>query len=256
MKHIALIIAIIAALTIPQNTEAQQPTDMQSLWQQAEQQYQAQDYDGAADTYRSLLCYGTSAALHYNYANALFKSGHLGAAILNYERALRLDPNNENIKFNLDYANKTKTDKIDPIKPFFAKQWIQALQSVLTPNQWAYTSIIAFSITLALIILYLFGKITWLRKTAFFTSIATLLITLASMSYAFSSKRQALERNEAIVMTGSVSVKSSPDQSGTEVFVIHEGTKVEIRASLTDWCEIKIADGNVGWLLASDIEKI
>lgn len=255
MKQIKLAIIILCTLISTQQCLSE-TTDLNTLWQQAEQLYTEQRYDEAAESYRRLLSYGSSAALYYNYANALFKAGELGPAILNYERALRLDPSNENIQFNLKYANDAKTDKIEPIQPFFAKQWIDALESTLTSNQWAYTSIIAFIVTLTLILLYLFGKLTWLRKTAFFTAIASLIITIISLTYSFTSKTHALQRNDAIVMTGSVSVKSSPDDSGTEVFVIHEGTKVEIRSSVGDWYEIKIADGNIGWLTSSAVEKI
>lgn len=256
MKHIKLTIAVILCTLTFAHTLQAQTSEVDKLWKEAETLYTNQQYDDAAEIYRQLLSYGTSAPLYYNYANALFKSGELGASILNYERALRLAPNNENIKFNLDYANKAKTDKIEAIQPFFLSQWSASLEKTLTPNQWAYTALICFVAMLSLVLIYLFGKWVWLRKTAFFSALALLVLTIGSLCYSISSKNNALERNDAIVMAGSVSVKSSPDESGTEVFVIHEGTKVTIRTSVANWYEIKIADGNVGWLEASTIEVI
>lgn len=255
MAHIKYILLTIGTFCCLQASMAQSE-QLNALWKTAEQQYTDKQYDEAAETYRQLLSFGSSAALHYNYANALFKSGEIGPAILNYERALRLDPNNEDIRFNLQYANNAKTDKIEELKPFFMQQFSNSIERLMTSNQWAYTGIASFIITLTLALVYLFSKLRWLRKTAFFTALVTLILTTASICYTFASKRHTLQRTEAIVMTGSSSVKSSPDESGTEVFVIHEGTKVSIRSTLGEWREIKIADGNLGWIPASDIEII
>lgn len=76
------------------------------------------------------------------------------------------------------------------------------------------------------------------------------------MVYAFQIKNLIENNPEAIVLAGAVSVKSSPDDSGTEVFVIHEGTKVNVLSTLSDWSEVRLADGNIGWLQSSTIEKI
>lgn len=255
MKQIKYIVFIAIMLMSGMACMAQSD-ELNTLWQTAEKQYTEKQYREASESYAELLQYGTSASLYYNYANALFKSGELGKAILNYERALKLDPKNEDINFNLQYANNAKTDKIEPIEPFFAQQWIRSIGRVTTANGWAYISICSFIATLILALIYLFGKHTAVRKVAFFSTLFTLLLTICSMSYAFSSKRDIEHRTDAIVLSGSVSVKSSPDDSGTEVFVIHEGTKVNIRTTVGEWIEIKIADGNLGWIPSADVEII
>ena len=156
-------------------------------WQRAEQLYADKQYAAAADLYKSMFQYGESADLYYNYANALYKSNQIGLAILNYERALRLDPTNEDIKFNLDFVNRMKTDKIEPIERFFLAEWLDALALMMTSNQWAYASIIGFVCMLILTLMYLFGRKVWLRKTAFFSALFLLL---------FSKRRaQRLERH-------------------------------------------------------------
>lgn len=255
MKNLRYIILAIGILSGTGHLAAQSE-QLTKLWQQAEQQYTAQQYEEAAESYRQLMSYGSSAALYYNYANSLFKSGETGQAILNYERALRLDPSNDNIRFNLEYANSRKTDQIEEIEPFFLQQWSRGIERMMSPNAWAYTGTVCFTITLILVLVYLFCKTTWLRKTAFFTAVATLVLTITSVGYTFSSKANAMRHDEAIVLAGSVSVKSSPDESGTEVFVIHEGTKVKIVSVLGGWREVKIADGNLGWIPAENIEVI
>ena len=225
-------------------------------WKKAEELYAAKQYVEAADVYADMFQYGESAALYYNYANALYKSNQLGLAILNYERALRLDPTNEDIKFNLEFVNKMKTDKIEPLERFFLSEWLEALGRLLTSNQWAYASIISFIVALVLVLLYLFGKKVWLRKFSFFSALFLLVFSICTMVYAFQIKDYIENNPEAIVLAGSVSVKSSPDDSGTEVFVIHEGTKVNVLSTLSTWSEVRLADGNVGWLQSSTIEKI
>lgn len=228
----------------------------QQEWEKASALYADKDYEGAAAIYRELLNKGESPELYYNYANALYKTGNLGAAVLNYERALRLDPNNEDARFNLDFVNGKITDKILPIERFFLYEWVDVLGKVLTTNQWAWTSVVAFVLFLALALTYLFSRRRWLRKSAFFVALFLFVVLAVSFAYAFSTKRILEERADAIVMSGSVSVKSSPDESGTELFVLHEGTKVTIISVVGEWGEIRIADGNVGWMSLGDIERI
>lgn len=227
-----------------------------SDWQRAEQLYSNKQFVEAAELYESMFQYGESADLYYNYANALYKSNQIGLAILNYERALRLDPNNDDIKFNLEFVNNMKTDKIEPIERFFFAEWLDALARMLTSNQWAYVSIISFFLMLLWGLFYLFGRKVWLRKLAFFLALFLLVLSVFTMVNAFKMKSLIENNPAAIVLSGSVSVKSSPDESGTEVFVIHEGTKVSIISTLAEWSEVRLADGNIGWLQTSTIEKI
>lgn len=249
MKRLTLLIIIaISAFSITHSQTAD--------WQRAEQLYADKQYAAAAELYASMFQYGESADLYYNYANALYKSNQIGLAILNYERALRLDPANEDIKFNLDFVNRMKTDKIEPLERFFLTEWLDSLAQKLTSNQWAYASIIGFVSMLVLALLYLFGRKVWLRKTAFFSALFLLLFSLFTMTNAFKIKGLVENNPAAIVLSGSVSVKSSPDASGTEVFVIHEGTKVNVMSTLGEWSEVRLADGNIGWLQSTEIEKI
>ena len=248
MKKVILIIVVQCLLCFVDCCSiVQGQTSSQSAievdWKSAETLYAEKQYAAAAEIYAKLFQYGESSTLYYNYANALYKSNQLGLAILNYERALRLDPTNDDIKFNLEFVNKMKTDKIEPLERFFLSVWMESLSRMLTSNQWAYVSIVSFIAMLILALLYLLGKRVWLRK-------------VFTMVNAFSVKNYIENNPEAIVLVGSVSVKSSPDDSGTEVFVIHEGTKVNVLSTLANWSEVRLADGNVGWLLSSAIEKI
>lgn len=253
MKSIKIILAIFIFVSSFVAANAQTNND---LWTKASQYYSEKNYEAAIENYEQLLQSGFSAPLYYNYANALYKSGNIGKAILFYERAQKLDPDNEDIQHNINYLNRQKTDKIVPLEKFFISQWIDNLAKIFTSNQWAYLCVILFSCSLALLLTYLFSSRRWLRKTSFFTSLLLLVVSVVSLSYALSTKRASLSTEAAIVMTGSVSVKSAPDNSGTEVFVIHEGTKVFIKSELSTWSEVSLEDGSVGWLPTETIESI
>lgn len=250
MKRIALIAMAVCCLgaMAADNAELKRAADL----------YAAQSYDEAAQIYAQIIdAGGVAPELYYNYANACYKSNKLGLAVLNYERALALRPDYEDARFNLDFVNRQITDKIEPIQPFFLTVWITALGRIMSSNAWAITGIILFCATLILALVYVFGKRRWLRKTAFFCALLALICSCCATAYSFSSKRQLETRSEAIVMVGATTVKSAPDDSGTELFVLHEGTKVVIKSTFADsWVEIRIADGNVGWLKAADIERI
>lgn len=251
MKRKFFVWIIVACLTTPLSA-----VSVDEMWNEAARYYADKEYESAAECYERLFEYGESASLYYNYANALYKSGNLGGAILNYERALLLDPSDEDILFNLEYANRMKTDKIEPVGRFFLSEWLDTLGHKLSSDSWAYMGIATFVLMLALLLLYLFGRNMALRKTAFFSSLVLLVITVTSFVYAFYIKNDVENNLKAIVMSGSVSVKSSPDDGGTEVFVIHEGTKVTVKSTLNVWSEIVLADGNVGWLPSEDIQII
>lgn len=259
MKKVILIIFVHCVLCFSycgSVAYSQTQSTIQSEWETAEKLYAEKQYAEATAAYAKMFQYGESAALYYNYANALYKSNQLGLAILNYERALRLDPTNDDIKFNLEFVNKMKTDKIEPLERFFLSEWLETLSRMLTSNQWAYVSIACFILMHILVLFYLLGKQVWLRKFSFFSALFLLLLTIFTMNNAFRVKNYIENNPEAIVLSGSVSVKSSPDDSGTEVFVIHEGTKVNVLSTLSTWSEVRLADGNVGWLQSSTIEKI
>ena len=74
-------------------------------------------------------------------------------------------------------------------------------------------------------------------------------------------RRAQTAKNTAIIFTPTVTIKSTPAESGNNLFVLHEGAKVEILNEMrdlnkVDWCEIRISDGNRGWVRKVDLETI
>lgn len=211
-------------------------------------------YEEAAAGYEALLAESPNATLYYNLGNARFKQGELAQAILNYERALRLNPNHKDAKYNLAFAQSRITDNIVE-QDFFLSVWVRAVRNSLSEQTWWILSISLFILALIGISLFLLGRETWLRKTAFHIAWIALLFSLTSGLNAGSLHQRDTLRSEAIITQGVVNAKSSPDRSGTDLFTLHEGTKVDIRETLGEWANIRVGN-NEGWIKQQNLERI
>ena len=211
-------------------------------------------YEEAAAGYEALLAEGPNATLYYNLGNARFKQGELAQAILNYERALRLEPNHKDAQYNLKFAQSRITDNIVE-QDFFLSSWARTVRNNLSEHTWLVISIVLFILGLVGILLFLLGREAWLRKTAFHTAWLALLFSLIAGLNAGSLHKRDTLRNEAIITQGVVNAKSSPDRSGTDLFTVHEGTKVTIRETLGEWCNIRVGN-NEGWIKQQNMERI
>ena len=224
---------------------------------QANDAYIKADYTQAAKLYEEIISNeGVAPELYYNLGNAYYKSNEIGHAILNYERALRLSPLYDDARFNLELAQQKVVDNIVQAPTFFLGRWIENLIKLLTSNQWFIVSFVVFILFLGFTFLFLFGSSRQFRKTSFYVGIAFLFLSFVSFIFAGVRKDQLENHHEAIVMQGVVVVKSSPDKSGTDLFQLHEGTKVNIKSTLGNWNEIQLGNGNIGWVENQSIEKI
>ncbi len=252
MKRYIIILAII----IPGFLFAQENGNAQ-LWEKANAFYTTEEYGQAISLYEQILSSGEeSAKLYFNLGNAYYKTGDANNAILNYERAKLLAPNDEDIDFNLRIANQFVVTSIEELpKPFFLR-WKESIINLHPADTWAAISISAFVLFLVLLGFYIFGRSTSVRRLSFWVGVLALVFSAFTFSFASGQKSKIKKRNHAIVFCPRVTVKSSPSQTGTDLFLIYEGLKVEVTDSLNTWTEIKLADGNEGWLPDSCIVKI
>ena len=229
----------------------------ESTLKEAEEAYAKEDYTQAIELYESVLkSYGESAMVYYNLGNAYYKAGKVAPAILNYERALLLNPGNSDTRFNLQVARQKTVDKIEPIGEFFLTRWIGTVEDVYSADGWAKWGVASFVLFIGCLVLFFFSKWIRLKKIGFFAGICFLLISLVANLFADSQQDKLLHRADAIVFASTVTVKSSPDASGTDLFILHEGTKVTIKSTLGEWSEIQLEDGNVGWMPSKEIQQI
>ena len=231
--------------------------EYETLFHQANQYYDNGDYAAAAETYEKIVQAGRGNwQLFYNLGNAYFRLNEIGRAILYYEKALRLNPDNEDIRFNLDYANLKIVDRIpEPPKQAFVL-WVERL--VLGPpfRTLLWMTLGLYALTLVLLALrYFYVKLEASRgyRLLLWTSSITFVIFLALFGlrwYKLSTEKYG------IVMAKAVTVTSSPTRDATEVFELHEGTKLRIEEQSGDWLRIRLRDGKVGWIPRNAVETI
>lgn len=225
--------------------------------EQAEQLYTEGKYADAADAYNKILAEGLeSAELYYNLGNCYYKLGENTRAILNYERSLLLDPGAAMTRYNLKMAQHAIVDKIEVLPELFLVRWYKALETYFSADQWGYISVALFIIFLVMAALFFYSPSIGVKKTGFVVGIIVFFLTVGSIFFAMKQSSRVSEREYAIITTPSVTVKGAPDNSGTSLFLIHEGLKVRVIGELGNWYNIRLADGNEGWVVKTDLEKI
>ena len=232
-------------------------SDRDSILLRAEDYYKRNEFSKAIAEYQSLSESGwTSAELFYNLGNAYFKNHDIKSAILYFERAKRLAPNDEAIDFNLNLSRSLIFDKVEALPELFLITWGKAIRDWMTVRTWSWWSIGSFAAMLALGLLFLFIRNMRVRRLAFGFSVFCFVLSLTTFTFAYLQKANIERTDEAIVFAPSVTIKSSPDDSGNNLFILHEGIKVRIEDQIGEWCEVRIADGNKGWMRISDLKVI
>lgn len=226
--------------------------------QKAQQLYNAQKYDSAALIYQQIVDEDKMEAfeLYYNLGNAYFKLNEIPSAILYYEKAKKIAPQNQDLAYNLALCNRMIPDKIETVPQLFFIKWYRAAYNALSVDSWAYLSLFIFVISLLLLaIVFMATSLRW-RRLAFALSIIFIGLTLLSVGITHQKYKAFVQHKEAIVFSPSLTVKSQPSDSSVDIFVIHEGTKVQVLDEVGEWRKIKIQNGSIGWVLVKELERI
>ncbi len=230
---------------------------LDTLFYKANAAYDQEFYEDAISSYELVIAQGyESSQLYFNLGNSYFKLQNYPSAIYFFEKAKKLSPNDEDVLFNLTVANGLIVDKIEPIPELIFTQWWRSFYNMFNANTWAIISIAGFILFFLLLSFYLFSRLMIMRKTAFFGGLFVLFITLFTFAVSLQKYRTVNSQKEAIIFTPTITVKSSPNPNSVDLFVIHEGSKVELRDKVGEWYEIKIASGGIGWLPADALRKI
>ncbi len=253
MKRIVLFIfALLSTLSL--QAEIVNPAELVA---EAAYAYDQGNYAEATTKYEALVtAFNGAPDLYYALGNTYYKQQLYAKAILNYERCLQRDPSNSDARANLELAKMNCVDKIESIQPIIFVTWSNALRDLFTADRWGQLSILFFLLFLAGVACYFFIKKVNIRKAGFYGAIVSVFLTVICMFYSHQQSEIRLAHDYAIVQAATVTVRSTPSDSGTQLMIIHEGLKVRIRQELSGWSEIELSDGNVGWMPSNMLEII
>lgn len=248
---IKLVFLFVIGFSVFFEIKAQSPEELMT---KANSLYNESAYDSAATIYKSIIDQGySSATLYYNLGNTYYKLKNYPLSIYYYEKSLKLEPNNEDTKHNIDIAKLFLTDKIEAVPELFVKTWWNKLSNLFSINTWAIISIFALGLLLICLFFYLTAKTRILKKSMFFIGMILIILTISSLSISSKKYNYIKSDNEGIIITPTITVKSSPSETSVDLFVLHEGSKVRILDETDKWEKIKISNGSIGWLPSTAI---
>jgi pentatricopeptide repeat protein len=225
--------------------------------QQAGTYYRNGEFDKAINIFEELISDGyEGTSLYFNLGNSYYRIGKIGYAILNYERALKLSPSDEDVKHNLAFASLSTVDRIQPLPTFYLFEWWESILALLSVNGGTYITFFFYLLLLFLIVAYFFAKTIYQQKLILFSGLGVLVILLLSVSLLIVKINKEQTVIGGVIIEQSITVKTSPDPQSTDAFVIHEGLKVNLEDQLDEWVKIRLADGKVGWVENRAVERI
>ena len=229
--------------------------DAKFIFEQASLSYEQKDYAQALIHYNKIQDLGLySSDLYYNIGNCYYKLKQNAEAVLYYEKALKLKPSDEDALFNLKLVQLQLVDKLAEVPQVFYQKWADSIKNKLTIDQWAKFGLIFLFLFCSLFIIFLFIKTYSLKKKFFTVSMFSLFLAIFSLSLAYYSNKTL--KVEAVLMQANAYIKSAPSNQSEDLFILHEGTKVQVIEVFNDWTKIKLSDGMIGWLENQDIEQI
>ena len=248
-------LALFAGLILPMLSFGND--DVQALFAKGNSYYAKAQYKEALNTYQQILDDGyQSAAIYFDMGNACYKTDDIPSALLYYEKAHKLAPGDEDINVNIRFANLKTTDKIDEAPEFFLANWWKAFILNFSVSTLSTLSILFVLLGSGVLVIYFFTNSVSIKKSSFYVSmvlfflgVLTIFVAGMQISY-FDGHRQA------IIFSSSVVVKSGPVEKSNGIFVLHDGTKVNILDNSNGWLKIRLGNGNEGWIKATDVKEI
>ena len=247
-----LILVLLLGVVTISSSLAQTP---EQLFETGNSQYAQNNFEAAIVNYEKVLESGyASAAVYYNLANANYKLNRIAASVYNYEKALALKPNDKEIKNNLQFAQNMTIDAITPLPQNIFKKWYNQILGIFTIDGWATVTVVFILIFTLSFLIYFFNKGVGSKRIFFTVSFVALGLGVLSLALSFQAKSNENNREFAIVFSPEAEVKSEPNNTSEQTFILHEGTKVRVLEQQADWQLIRLADGKEGWIASVAIK--
>jgi len=228
--------------------------DSNLIMQTANEYYKNNCYQLAIEEYNKLLLDGfEGTSLYYNLGNAHYRLGKIGYAILYYEKALKISPNDEDVLHNIALAKLNLKDKVDTLPPFFIFNLWEGLLSAFSVSGWTIIVYIFFILSLLSIVAYFFSRSLAQQRLSFFSGISLVAILILSIILLVVKINKEFNVKDGIIVESLLIVKSSPDYSAKDSFQIHEGLKVRVEDNVDDWVKIRLDDGKIGWIAEKSV---
>ncbi len=228
-----------------------------TLFNQATELYNKGEYSKAIGNYEQILQNGEhSAELYFNLANCHYKLNAIGPSILYYEKALLLKPNDGEILNNLGYAQNMRLDAVEEMPKTEIAQLYKGLVNFFSFDQWAYLAVSFIILFVLSYLAYFFLRFATQKRIAFISSMLCLILGFMSIIMAYLQYQEFKNDNPAIIYSKEVKITSEPNTNSEVVFMLHEGTKVNVLDQLNEWKKIRLADGQSGWLKEDNLKLL
>ncbi len=253
--YLTITLFIIAIIFISNKTIC--ASEVEALILKGNEHYQNNQFENAIAAYEQILEKGyLSGALHYNLGNSYFRIGRLGKAILNYEKALKLSHNDEDVLYNLNVARVRTIDQIQEVPQIFLVEWWNILITSLSLTSWSFVVLIIYILLLLFIGIYFISKSGRIQRIVFLLGSFNFVVLIISALLLFANVKKENLSNFGILIDSTITVKIAPDSKSNDAFVIHEGVKFKVDDEVNEWSKIILTDGKVGWLPNNSFEMI
>jgi tetratricopeptide (TPR) repeat protein len=254
IRRVLLWMPVVAAWVLLASTgRAQTPED---LFKRGNAAYEQGRYEQSAEAYRGLLRYEIrDPIVEYNLGNAEFRLGHLGQAILHYERARRLAPVDADVQANLEFARSLCFDRVEAPRQAAVLRWLREAQNRLGPDRQAWIALAATWL-LAGLVAWCFSRPDGWRAAHGWTLAVLLLVLLVSVSSWYATLERLEVRRNAVVLDEVVEVLAGPGYKNPALFTVHEGLTLEIRAEREEWLQVSLPNGLNGWIAKESLGEV
>lgn len=219
--------------------------------------YNQGNYAEAIEKYTSIINNGSeSAELYYNLGNAYYKINDIANSIFYFEKSLLLDPNNNETINNLSFSQNMTIDRIETVPVNQVSKFISKFTNLFDYNTWFLISILFEFLSLIVFSLYLFNKNSNTKKRYFSIGSIFLFCFIIFLILSVNLKSEYKKNNPAILFDSRISFKSEPNERSEELFLLNEGTKVNVLEKINEWSLIELSNGSKGWIFNSTYQLI